>query len=239
VIDLRYLRYLLVLNLFCPAFALGQDALGWNSDRALDLIHRARDRRELPQTDTTLQNYTSKANGFVYFYLDRRETDERTLVKVDQVAIDLYWKRPNLTKQRIVGMRNVSRLPNKMYYHLDHLTVVQNGFGDVIRIGDGDEVRDVPHPAAPGADSIYDYRLADSVTLNLGGQGEVRVYEMNVRPKRTNRSALVGSVFVDRANGRHRAHDLYVHTRIVRRQTTRLHQHLARQRFVRRQVLVA
>jgi hypothetical protein len=87
-----------------------------------------------------------------------------------------------------------------MYYHLDHLTVVQNGFGDVIKIGDGDEVRDVPHPAAAGADSIYDYRLADSVTLQLGGdQNTVRVYEIQVRPKRTNRSALIGSVFVDRA----------------------------------------
>ncbi|HEX6558555.1 MAG TPA: hypothetical protein VF021_03815 [Longimicrobiales bacterium] len=184
-----------------PGLAAGQDPLGWNSPRALDLISRARVRRELPRGDSTLQNYKAKANGFVYFYLDRREDAERTLVKVDQVALDLFWKRPNLTKQHIVGLRDVSRLPNRMYYHLDHLTVVQNGLGDVIKIGDGDEVRDVPHPAAPGADSIYDYRLADSVTLQLGGgQPEVRVYEINVRPRRTNRSALIGSLFVDRAS---------------------------------------
>jgi hypothetical protein len=158
-------------------------------------------RRELPRGDSALQNYQASATGFVYFYLDRREDDERTLVKVDQIALDLFWKRPNRTKQHIVGMRDVNRLPNRMRYHLDHLTVVQNGFGDVIKIGDGDEVSDVPHPAAPGADTIYDYRLADSVTLQLGGgQPEVRVYELNVRPKRTNRSALIGSVFVDRAN---------------------------------------
>ena len=178
-----------------------QDPLGWNSERALELIDRARIRRDLPRGDSTLQNYTAKANGFVYFYLDRRETDERTLVKVDQIALDLYWKAPDRTKQRIVGLRDVSRLPNRMYYHLDHLTVVQNGLGDVIKIGDGDEVRDVPHPAAPAATTIYDYRLADSVTLTLGGdQGTVRVYEIQVRPKRTDRSALIGSVFVDRAS---------------------------------------
>ena len=176
------------------------DPLGWNAPRALELIDRASVRRDLPRGDSTLRNYTAKANGFVYFYLDRQETDERTLVKVDQIALDLYWQNPDRTKQRIVGLRDVSRLPNRMYYHLDHLTVVQNGFGDVIRIGDGDEVRDVPHPAARGADSIYDYRLADSVTLQLGGeQGTVRVYELQVRPKRTDRSALIGSVFVDRA----------------------------------------
>jgi hypothetical protein len=186
---------------FATSSAAAQDPLGWNSARALELIGRARVRRDLPRGDSTLLNYTAKASGFVYFYLDRRDTEERTLVKVDQIALELYWKNPDRSKQRIVGLRDVSRLPNKMRYHLDHLTVVQNGFGDVIKVGDGDEVRDVPHPAAPGADSIYDYRLADSVTLQLGGQqAEVRVYELQVRPKRTNRSALIGSVFVDRAS---------------------------------------
>jgi hypothetical protein len=189
---------LTILTISRPAAA--QDPLGWNAPRAHDLMQRAAARRELPRGDSTLQNYQAKAKGFVYFYLDRREDNERTLVKVDQIALDLFWKRPNRTKQRIVGLRDVSRLPNRMYYHLDHLTVVQNNLGDVIKIGDGDEVRDVPHPAAPGADSIYDFRLADSVTLQLGGgQPDVRVYEVQVRPKRNDRPAFVGSVYVDRA----------------------------------------
>ncbi|HET9438794.1 MAG TPA: hypothetical protein VFO52_01410 [Longimicrobiales bacterium] len=192
--------FALLLALPLSARAQTPDPLGWNAPRALELVERARVRRDLPRGDSTLANYTAKANGFVYFYLDRQETDERTLVKVDQVALELFWRSPDRTKQRIVGLRDVSRLPNKMYYHLDHLTVVQNGFGDVIKIGDGDEVRDVPHPAAAGADTIYDYRLADSVTLQLGGQQEqVRVYQVQVRPKRTDRSALIGSIFVDRA----------------------------------------
>ncbi|MGQ0560811.1 MAG: hypothetical protein ACT443_02940 [Gemmatimonadota bacterium] len=190
---------LLLLLIARPGIA--QDPLGWNTQRARELIERARERRELPRGDSTLRNYQASAHGYVYFYLDRREDDERTLVKVDQIALNLFWKRPNLTKQRIVGLRDVNRLPNRMYYHLDHLTVVQNNLGDVIRIGDGDEVRGVPHPAAPGADTIYDYRLADSVTLQLGGgQPDVRVYELQVRPKRTDRSALIGSVFVDRGS---------------------------------------
>ena len=99
-------------------------------------MERATVRRDLPRGDSTLRNYTARANGFVYFYLDRQESDERTLVKVDQIALELYWMSPERTKQRIVGLRDVSRLPNRMYYHLDHLTVVQNGFGDVIKIGD-------------------------------------------------------------------------------------------------------
>jgi hypothetical protein len=177
-------------------------AADWDSPRAQELMALARARWLLPQQDTTLRNYRAKAEGFVYFYLDRRETGERTLVKVDQVALEVLWAPPNRTRQHIVGLRDVSRLPNRMHYHLDHLTVVQDGFGDVIQMGDGDEVRDVPHPAAPGSDSIYQFRLTDSLTLRLPGAPEpIRVYEIQVRPYRLDRSALVGSVFVDRARG--------------------------------------
>jgi hypothetical protein len=185
-----------------PAAGQSADDVAWDSPRALELMDRARARRLLPAQDTTLRSYTARAEGFVYFYLDRREADERTLVKVDQVALEVFWAPPNRTRQHIVGMRDASRLPNRMHYHLDHLTVVQDGFGDVIRMGDGDEVADVPHPAAPGSDSIYQFRLTDSLTLQLPGVAQpIRVYEVQVRPFRTDRSALVGSVFVDRDGG--------------------------------------
>lgn len=174
---------------------------GWNSPRALELVERARERRQRPQVDSTLRNYQAMATGYVYFFLDRRDTDERTLVKVDQVALEVFWGAPNLTKQRIVGLRDRKTLPNNIHYHLDHLTVVQNEFDDRIHVGDGDEVRDVLHPAAPGSELVYDFRIADSLTLRLGGAPEpIRVYELEVRPKHPDRPAFVGSVFVDRAS---------------------------------------
>ena len=165
-------------------------------------MERARERRQQPLADSALANYQAKAEGLVWFYLERRDTDERVLVKTDQVALEVYWSQPDLTKQRIVGLRDESALPNRMYYHLDHLTVVQNGFGDVMRMGDGDEVADVPHPAAPGADSVYDFRLVDSLTLRLPGTPTpVKAYRIDVRPRRMDRSAIIGSVFVDHMSG--------------------------------------
>ncbi|MGH7475900.1 MAG: hypothetical protein ACRELD_06405 [Longimicrobiales bacterium] len=164
------------------------------------MIERAVERRAEPVADSGLIDYQADARGFVYFFLDREDTEERTLIKTDQVALELYWSMHGLSKQRIVGLRDESRLPNRMHYHLDHLTVVQNEFGDLIRMGDGDEVRDVPHPAAPGADSVYQYRLADSLSLYLPGSREpIRVYELQVRPRDFGRSAIIGSLFVDRA----------------------------------------
>jgi hypothetical protein len=184
-----------------PAAAAAQDG-EWNSGRALELIQRAQERRQVALSDTGMVDYQADARGYIYFYLDRRDTGERTLVKTDQVALDVFWKAPNLSKQRIVGLRDERNLPTNIRYHEDHLTVVQDNFGDLIRLGDGDEVADVLHPASAAGPSAYDYRLADSTTIRLPGAEEpVRVYKVQVRPKDPSRPALVGSVFVDRRSG--------------------------------------
>jgi hypothetical protein len=179
-----------------------RDPGAWDSPRALALVREARLRRQRPRGDSGLTNYHSRANGYVYFFLDRNAGPEKTLVKVDQIALDVYWQAPNLTKQNIVGMRDVSRLPNRMYYHLDHLTVVQNEFSDIIQIGDGDEVRIVLHPAAPGAEATYQYRVADSLALRLPGSAQpVEVYEVVVRPRNVRAPAFIGSMYVDQTTG--------------------------------------
>src|SRR5690606_24824030 len=149
--------------LLAPLPAHAQAGEGWDSPRVLELLEAARLRRQLPRGDSALRNYQARANGYVSFCLDRQDSDDRTLVKVDQVALDVFWAAPNRAKQRIVGLRDDKRLPARIHYHLDHLTVVQNEFGDSIRLGDGDEVQDVPHPAAPGSDTVYQFRLADSL----------------------------------------------------------------------------
>ena len=175
---------------------------GWNAPRALDLIRQAQQRRTQSLQDTALLSYRADARAYVYFYLDRRDTGQRNLVKTDQVALEVLWRAPNLAKQRIVGWRNQKSMPTNIHYHIDHLAVVMENFGDEIRIGDGDEVSDVPHPAAPGAEVYYDYRLSDSLSLGLPGAGEpVRVYELQVRPKDFARPAFVGALFVDRREG--------------------------------------
>lgn len=182
-----------------PREAGAQQPAEWNDLRSLELVAQARARRSVPRADSGLTSYRARATGYVYFYLDRRDSGERNLVKTDQLALDIYWATPNRTKQHIVGMRDASSLPNNIRYHLDHLTVVQDEFGDIIRLGDGDEVRAVPHPAAPGSDARYDFRLADSLSIRLSGRPEpIRVYEIQVRPKQFDAPAFVGSIFIDR-----------------------------------------
>lgn len=173
---------------------------GWNGPGVLELVERAIDERASVVGDSALRSYSAEARGHVYFFMDEEGSDERVLVKVDQIALDVYWKAPNWTKQVIVGLRDEKKLPTNIHYHLDHLTVVLDDFGRVIRLGEGDEVRGVLHPIAPRAPRSYDYRLADSLTLTLPGRPEpLRVYEVEVRPEDPDDDAFVGSVYLHRA----------------------------------------
>ena len=192
----------LITALLWPRAGSAQAQSGWNGDRALDLVQQARSLRQATAIDSAFQAYQADARGYVYFFLDRTDSDERTLVKTDQVALDVFWKAPGQTKQRLVGRRDAKEFPTNISYHLDHLTVVQDDFGDLIRLGDGDEVEAVVHPVAPGSESIYDYRLADSLTVTIPAPvAEIRVYELEIRPRNPEAPGVIGSLFLERGTG--------------------------------------
>jgi len=187
---------LLGLVVALPLGALS--AQEWNSDAALALARRAIERRDRTASDTTLRDYKAQAHGFLFFLGQFGEglSEPPRLVKADQLELEVYWKAPQLSKQRIVGWRDRAELPTDINYHRDHLGIVQNNFGRVVRLGDGDEVRDVPHPLAPSGTELYDFALGDTVTLVLP-QRAVRVVALRVRPKDFGQARLVGTLFLD------------------------------------------
>lgn len=171
----------------------------WNDARVLGLVERSMQHRQSVAVDSAFRNYQAQAEGFVYFFVERPGEAERVLVKADQIALDVYWRAPDQTRQTIIGERDEKLLPTRIRYHLDHLTVVQDDFGDYIRLGDGDEVGAVLHPMAPSGTGYYDFQLRDSLSLtHSDGRSEVRVYEILVRPKDLSAPGYVGAVFVDR-----------------------------------------
>ena len=190
---------LLVSMPFSPSGGVGAQQSAWNDPAVLGLIGRAHDVRQSATLDSTFQSYQAEARGYVYFFVDRPDSPEQMLVKADQVALDVFWQAPGSTKQRIVGLRDEKVLPTDIRYHLDHLTVVQDDFGDFIRLGDGDEVEQVLHPVGPASIETYDFQLADSLRISYaGGAEEVQVYEVRVRPKDFDRPGFVGSLYLDR-----------------------------------------
>ena len=194
---MRRAAALLLLVLTAPAFAPAA-AQDWNSDSALALARRAIERRTRAAVDTALRDYKAQAHGFLFFLGQFGEglTEPPRLVKADQLELEVYWKSPQLSKQRIIGWRDRTELPTDINYHRDHLGIVQNNFGRAIRLGEGDEVRDVPHPLAPGGTDLYDFALGDTTTIVLP-QRAVRVVALQVRPRSFAAAAIVGTLFVD------------------------------------------
>src|SRR6185312_3600430 len=169
----------LTLFLLTSHFSLLTAQQAWNTPAALDLVARAVERRQAAQADPALQSYHTRAHGFVFFLaqIGREGLGEPPrLVKADELDVEVYWQAPNRSKQIIRGWRDRAFLPTDIAYHRDHLGIVTNNFGDLIRIGEGDEVRDAVHPLSPAGLQAYDFALGDSLTIR-GPRGEVRVRE--------------------------------------------------------------
>ena len=171
----------------------------WNDTPTLDLVTRAIGRRTIQLSDTGLADYRAVAHGYLTFLAQLGEgfPDPPQIVRADELAVEVYWRAPNLSKQRLVGRRDTLVLPTDIAYHRDHLAIVQNNFPAIIRLGDGDEVRDVPHPLSVAGQSAYDYATADSLTIRVGDRSW-EVVGVEVRPRDDRLARVVGTLYLDR-----------------------------------------
>ena len=174
----------------------------WNDPRSRSLVEQATERRARQIADTALASYKAAAHGYLTFLAQVGEgfTEPPKIVKADELALEVYWHAPNLSKQLIAGRRDTLLLPTDINYHRDHLGIVQNNFPNIIRLGDGDEVRDVPHPLSAQGLLEYDYAIRDSLQIRLGPR-TLDVYEVRVRPKNDRQPRAVGAVYIDRESG--------------------------------------
>ena len=174
-------------------------AQSWNDARSRALIERATARRVEQLADTGIRDFKAVAHGYVTFLAQVGEglAEPPKVVKADELMNEVYWKAPNLSKQRIVGRRDTLLLPTDINYHRDHLGIVQNNFPAIIRLGDGDEVRDVPHPLSAQGLAAYDFAITDSLPLNLPGR-TILLYEVKVRPRDDRQPRIIGAVYIDR-----------------------------------------
>ena len=174
----------------------------WNDPRTRALVERATERRALQLADTGLVDYKATAHGYVTFLAQFGEgfPEPPKIVKADELGLEVYWRAPDLSKQRIMGRRDTLLLPTDINYHRDHLGIVQNNFRNIIRIGEGDEVQDVPHPLSPAGLDAYDFAIRDSLQIRIGPR-VLDVYEVRVRPKDDRQPRAVGAVYIDRETG--------------------------------------
>jgi hypothetical protein len=174
---------------------------GWNDARTLALVARATERRARELADTALVDYRATAHGYLTFLAQLGEgfPDPPKVVKADELAVEVLWRAPDMSKQRIVGRRDTLLLPADIGYYRDRFGIVQNNFPDAIRMGEGRDVRDVPHPLSQLGLGEYDFAIRDSLSIRLP-TGAIDVYEVRVRPKADDQPRVVGALYIERAS---------------------------------------
>lgn len=198
IVQARFKAALAVLLVpLCASPALAQD---WSERRVDTLIDRAVNRRI--QVDTTLRAWTARAAGTLQFLVELGDGAilPPRVVKLEQLASVVRWERPGSTTQRIIGRRDTMYFPGDAGFYSDRYGVITNNLGDSIRLGDGKDVRDLPHPLSRGGSSLYEFAIVDSLSLSLPAR-RVEVYELAVRPRRRDAPGVVGSIYLDRATG--------------------------------------
>ncbi|HUQ46284.1 MAG TPA: hypothetical protein VM033_06520, partial [Gemmatimonadaceae bacterium] len=88
-------------------------AQAWNDARSRALVERATARRVQQLADTGIRDFKAVAHGYVTFLAQVGEglAEPPKVVKADELVNEVYWKAPNLSKQRIVGRRDTLLLP--------------------------------------------------------------------------------------------------------------------------------
>ena len=177
-------------------------AQAWNSPETLELVRRGVLARQRAEPDSSLTSYRTRAHGFVFFLAQVGQGLEGPprLIKADELEVEVYWRAPAISKQVILAWRDGRWLPTDINYHRDHLGIVTNNFGDRIRIGEGDEVKDVVHPLAAAGPGLYDYRLLDSVRLQ-SRDTVLELHEVEVRPRDPAAPLVIGTLSLDVATG--------------------------------------
>ena len=187
-----------LLACHCPLL----QAQAWDDSATVALVDRGIAARRRAEPDSTLMSYQTRAHGFVFFLAQvGKDLDgPPRLIKADELEVEVYWQAPATSRQVILGWRDGRWLPTDITYHRDHLGIVTNNFGDRIRIGEGDEVRDVVHPLAPEGPTLYQYRLRDSVRMR-SRDTVLELYEVDVRPRDPAAPRVIGTLSLEVSTG--------------------------------------
>jgi len=171
----------------------------WRDPAADSLVQRAIARRGLQLADSTLLSYRADAHGFLAFLAQLGEgvVIPPRVVQSEELALQIAWWQPGRSAQRLVGRRDTTLLPADVGYYRDRYGVVLDNLPDRIRLGDGQDVRDVSHPLGANAPQLYEYTMGSPVRIGLPGR-DILVDEVKFRPRNGAQPGAIGSVYLDR-----------------------------------------
>jgi hypothetical protein len=151
--------------------------------------------------DTLVRDYRSKLRFRLSLAMGRRQWARIPNLTVEEQEAAVQWQRPNDLRVDVVGRRSRARSTDlDINSTFDRPWFVPRGLGDSVRIfGNDFPSRAALHPLASDGPEWYSYSLLDSMTVTSPGAGTLKLYRVEVIPRKSGPSLIAGTMMLDAA----------------------------------------
>jgi hypothetical protein len=151
--------------------------------------------------DTLVSDYVARIRYRLSASLGQRRWARIPVRAVEELEARVQWQRPNDLRIEVLGRRFLSRDPDWDFSSVfDHPWFVPRGVGDSVRIfSDEFPATGALHPLAAAGPQWYRYALRDSVQVTPPRGGPVRIYEVEVVPRRSGPALIAGRLWIEAA----------------------------------------
>ena len=171
----------------------------FSSPAVRHLIERAMVRRRA--ADSVVADYRARIHYRLSVGLGRRRWARVPNSAVEEQVAEIRWQRPNDLRIDVIGRRARSRSQAlRLSSVWDRPWFVPRSVDDSVRIfSDEFPATGALHPLAPEGPEWYRYELTSGLSVTPGRGGALRLFEVEVTPRRTGPALIAGRMWIDSA----------------------------------------
>jgi hypothetical protein len=153
--------------------------------------------------DSAVTDYRARIRYRLSASIGRRRWAQIPVTAVEEQEALVAWQLPNDLRIDVVGRRFRTRDPDWDFSSVFYRPwFVPRGVGDSVRIfSDNFPATGALHPLASTGPDWYRYALRDSVTVAAPGGAPVRIFVIEVAPRRPGPALVAGRLWIDAATG--------------------------------------
>ena len=162
-----------------------------------ELITRAMARHRTQ--DSAVTDYQARIRYRLSATMGRGRWTQLPVTAVEEQEALVRWTLPNDLRIDVVGRRFQSRDPDWDFSSVFYRPwFVPRGVGDSVRIfSDNFPATGALHPLAASGPDWYRYALRDSLTVATPGGQRIRIYQVDVVPRRTGPALIAGRLWIE------------------------------------------
>ena len=152
--------------------------------------------------DSAVLDYRARIHYRLTFGVGRRRWARVPTSAVEEQVADIQWQRPNDLRIDVRGRRSRSRSEDvELSSVWDRPWFVPRSVDDSVRIfSDEFPATGALHPLAAAAPAWYRYTLGEALSVTPGAGGTLRLFQVQVTPRRKGLALIAGEMWIDSAS---------------------------------------